>query len=212
MLFPKTPRDLYQIENAVREKGYLNIVGLDEAGRGPLAGPVVAAGVSLPQGMKITNLNDSKKVSAVNREKLYNILLNIPKIKIGLAIVSPEDIDRINILKATHLAMKQAIENMGIIPDIILVDGRPVPGLPVKSLNIIKGDAKCACIAAASIIAKVSRDRMMVEFDSQFPGYGFKNHKGYGTKEHLESLNRLGPCSIHRKSFSPVANKLYSLF
>lgn len=211
MFLPENPTDKYQFENLLRASGYKRIIGIDEAGRGSLAGPVVAAAVSLPPGLKIPRLTDSKKLSSSVREKLYEILQNNKEITIGIGIVSPEEIDRINILKATHLAMKNAVNSLKSIFNLILVDGLPVPALPFESRNIIKGDTKCACISAASIVAKVHRDNIMLDLDNNYPGYSFKNNKGYGTKGHLENLDRLGPSSIHRRSFAPIANRIRTL-
>lgn len=185
------------------QAGFRFVVGIDEVGRGPLAGPVVAAAVGFPQGAVIPPVNDSKKLSEEKREALDEAIRKVPGVRIAIAEIPVEEIDRINILKATHLAMKQAAE---AIPeaDYLLVDGLPVPGLPKESCNIIKGDAKSASIAAASIVAKVYRDRLMVELDKQYPGYGLAENKGYGTAAHLQALKVLGVTPIHRRSFTPV--------
>ena len=185
------------------QAGFRFVVGIDEVGRGPLAGPVVAAAVGFPQGAEIPPVNDSKKLSEEKREALDAAIRAVPGVRIAIAEISVEEIDRINILRATHLAMKRAAED---IPeaDYLLVDGLPVPGLPKESCNIIKGDARSASIAAASIIAKVYRDRLMVELDKQYPGYGLAENKGYGTALHLQALKELGVTPIHRKSFAPV--------
>ena len=185
------------------QAGFRFVVGIDEVGRGPLAGPVVAAAVGFPQGAEIPPVNDSKKLSEEKREALDAAIRAVPGVRIAIAEVPVEEIDRINILRATHLAMKRAAED---IPeaDYLLVDGLPVPGLPKESCNIIKGDARSASIAAASIIAKVYRDRLMVELDKQYPGYGLAENKGYGTALHLQALKELGVTPIHRKSFAPV--------
>ena len=185
------------------QAGFRFVVGIDEVGRGPLAGPVVAAAVGFPQGAEIPPVNDSKKLSEEKREALDSAIRAVPGVRIAIAEVPVEEIDRINILRATHLAMKRAAED---IPeaDYLLVDGLPVPGLPKESCNIIKGDARSASIAAASIIAKVYRDRLMVELDKQYPGYGLAENKGYGTALHLQALKELGVTPIHRKSFAPV--------
>ena len=196
--------DLYQFERSARKSGLKTLVGVDEAGRGPLAGPVVAAAVSIPPNRKITGLNDSKKLSAKVRQKIFLELECDKDILIGVAEITAEKIDQINILNATHLAMRSAVLKIGIGFDLIFVDGLPVPNLPFPSKNIIKGDSKCASIAAASIIAKVHRDSLMINFDNEFPGYHFKRHKGYATKEHLDCVNLLGPCPIHRRSFAPI--------
>ena len=185
------------------QAGFRFVVGIDEVGRGPLAGPVVAAAVGFPQGAVIPLVNDSKKLCEEKREALDEAIRKVPGVQIAIAEIPVEEIDRINILKATHLAMKQAAE---AIPeaDYLLVDGLPVPGLPKESCNIIKGDAKSASIAAASIVAKVYRDRLMVELDKQYPGYGLAENKGYGTAAHLQALKVLGVTPIHRRSFAPV--------
>ena len=189
------------------QAGFRFVVGIDEVGRGPLAGPVVAAAVGFPQGAEIPPVNDSKKLSEEKREALDAAIRAVPGVRIAIAEVPVEEIDRINILRATHLAMKRAAEE---IPeaDYILVDGLPVPGLPKESCNIIKGDAKSASIAAASIIAKVYRDRLMVELDKEYPGYGLAENKGYGTAWHLQALKKLGVTPVHRKSFAPVRDIL----
>ena len=185
------------------QAGFRFVVGIDEVGRGPLAGPVVAAAVGFPQGVEIPPVNDSKKLSEEKREALDAAIRAVPGVRIAIAEIPVEVIDQINILRATHKAMKEAAE---AIPeaDYILVDGLPVPGLPRESCNIVKGDAKSASIAAASIVAKVYRDRLMVELDKLYPGYGLAENKGYGTAEHLRALKELGVTPIHRKSFAPV--------
>ena len=185
------------------QAGFRFVVGIDEVGRGPLAGPVVAAAVGFPQGAEIPPVNDSKKLSEERREALDAAIRAVPGVRIAIAEIPVEVIDQINILRATHKAMKEAAE---AIPeaDYILVDGLPVPGLPRESCNIVKGDAKSASIAAASIVAKVYRDRLMVELDKLYPGYGLAENKGYGTAEHLRALKELGVTAIHRKSFAPV--------
>ena len=185
------------------QAGFRFVVGIDEVGRGPLAGPVVAAAVGFPQGVEIPPVNDSKKLSEEKREVLDAAIRAVPGVRIAIAEIPVEVIDQINILRATHKAMKEAAE---AIPeaDYILVDGLPVPGLPRESCNIVKGDAKSASIAAASIVAKVYRDRLMVELDKLYPGYGLAENKGYGTAEHLRALKELGVSAIHRKSFAPV--------
>ena len=185
------------------QAGFRFVVGIDEVGRGPLAGPVVAAAVGFPQGVEIPPVNDSKQLSEEKRELLDAAIRAVPGVRIAIAEIPVEVIDQINILRATHQAMKEAAE---AIPeaDYILVDGLPVPGLPRESCNIVKGDAKSASIAAASIVAKVYRDRLMVELDKLYPGYGLAENKGYGTAEHLRALKELGVSAIHRKSFAPV--------
>ena len=176
------------------------ICGIDEAGRGPLAGPVVAGAVILPKGKRILYVNDSKKLSEKKREMLYDVILN-EAVSVGVGIVSPERIDEINILNATYEAMHQAINNLGVTPDILLNDAVDIPGIDIKQVPIIKGDAKSLSIASASIIAKVTRDRLMYSYDELYPEYGFAKHKGYGTKQHRDALAEYGPCPIHRKTF-----------
>ncbi len=176
------------------------ICGIDEAGRGPLAGPVVAGAVILPKDCRILYLNDSKKLSATKRDELFDEIKE-KAIAYGVGIVSPERIDEINILQATYEAMQQAIKNMNVSPDLLLVDAVSIPDISVKQVGIIKGDAKSVSIAAASILAKVTRDRLMVEYDSIFPEYGFAGHKGYGSAAHIEAIKKIGPCPIHRKTF-----------
>lgn len=179
---------------------YEYICGIDEVGRGPLAGPVVACAVILPKDCDILYLNDSKKVSEKKREFLYDEILN-KAVAVGIGIESNELIDEINILQATYSAMRQAINKLSVKPDILLNDAVTIPLVDIKQVPIIKGDAKSASIAAASIVAKVTRDRMMVKLDEKYPGYGFKNHKGYGTAAHIAAIKELGPTEIHRKSF-----------
>ncbi len=175
------------------------ICGIDEAGRGPLAGEVYAAAVVLPKGLEIEGLNDSKKLSEKKRELLFDIIIK-EAISYSITNVNADMIDEINILNATMLAMKNACEMVEC--DYALIDGNRMPsGLKVPAETIVKGDSKCACIAAASILAKVSRDRKMLEYDEKFPEYFFAKHKGYGTKVHVEALLKHGPCEIHRKSF-----------
>lgn len=182
------------------EASYSAICGVDEAGRGPFAGPVVAGAVILPKDCTIMYLNDSKKLNAEKRDLLYDEIKE-KALAYGVGIVSPERIDEINILEATYEAMQQAISNMEITPDLVLADAVTIPKITMKQVGIIKGDAKSVSIAAASILAKVTRDRLMVEYDTIFPGYGFASHKGYGSKAHIEAIQELGPCPIHRRSF-----------
>lgn len=179
---------------------YSYICGIDEAGRGPLAGPVVAGAVILPKDCTILYLNDSKQVSASRRNLLFEEIKE-KAVSYGVGIVSPERIDKINILQATYEAMHQAIDNMDISPDILLVDAVTIPDISVKQVGIVKGDAKSVSIAAASILAKVTRDRLMTEYDTIFPEYGFAGHKGYGSASHIEAIKKYGPCPIHRKTF-----------
>lgn len=179
---------------------YTAICGIDEAGRGPLAGPVVAGAVILPKDCSILYLNDSKQVSASRREELFNEIQE-KAVACAVGIVSPQRIDEINILQATYEAMHQAVEGLKVVPDLLLVDAVTIPAMPMKQVGIVKGDAKSVSIAAASILAKVTRDRMMVEYDSLYPGYGFAKHKGYGSKMHIEAIQEYGPCPIHRRTF-----------
>lgn len=179
---------------------YTVICGIDEAGRGPLAGPVVAGACILPKEEEILYLNDSKKLSPAKREELYEEITR-KALAWSVGIASPERIDQINILQATYEAMRNAIADLKITPDLLLVDAVTIPKLQTKQVGIIKGDAKSVSIAAASILAKVTRDRMMDQYDEVYPEYGFIKHKGYGTAEHIAALKKYGPCPIHRQSF-----------
>lgn len=179
---------------------YAHICGVDEVGRGPLCGPVVAGAVILPKNCDILYINDSKKLSEKMRDVLYDEISR-GAVAWSVGIVSPEIIDEINILQATYEAMKIAIENLKVQPDILFNDAVTIPGIDVKQVPIIKGDAKSQSIAAASIMAKVTRDRMMQEYDELYPMYGFARNKGYGTKEHMNALREYGPCPIHRRTF-----------
>lgn len=185
-------------ERQYEHLGY--VCGIDEVGRGPLAGPVVAGAVILPKDCKILYINDSKKLSAAKREELYDIIME-EAIACGIGMVSPKRIDEINILQATYEAMEEAIYNLKVTPDILLNDAVTIPRVKIQQVPIIKGDAKSISIGAASIIAKVTRDRLMQEYDTIFPGYGFADNKGYGSGAHIEALQRLGPTLIHRRSF-----------
>lgn len=176
------------------------ICGIDEVGRGPLAGPVVAAAVILPRDCKILYLNDSKQLSAKKREELYDIIM-AEAVAVGVGMASPARIDEINILQATYEAMQQAVGMLSETPGVLLNDAVTIPKITIPQIPIIKGDAKSISIAAASIIAKVTRDRLMVEYDAVLPGYGFAGNKGYGSREHIEALKALGPTPIHRASF-----------
>lgn len=193
------------LETALRSRGFLKIAGIDEAGRGPLAGPVAAAAVILPEEFICAGLDDSKKVSARRRELLYEELTANPDVIWSVATASREEIDHLNILRATHLAMRRAAGGLSSAPDHCLIDGLPVRDFPIPHDGIIKGDGLSLSIAAASIIAKVTRDRIMLEIDRDFPQFGFSKHQGYGTKAHLEALRIHGPCCHHRRSFQPVA-------
>ena len=176
------------------------VCGIDEAGRGPLAGPVVAAAVILPKGMVIPYVNDSKKLTERRRELLYPEIME-KALAVGVGIVSPEQIDEINILQATYEAMRQALSQLPVRPDVLLNDAVRIPGVDIPQVPIVKGDAKSISIACASVIAKVTRDRMMVEYDQLYPAYGFAGHKGYGSAAHMEALRQIGPCPIHRRTF-----------
>ncbi|MCM1441290.1 MAG: ribonuclease HII [Roseburia sp.] len=176
------------------------ICGIDEVGRGPLAGPVVAGAVILPKGCRILYINDSKKLSEKKREELFEVISR-EAISIGIGMASPEMIDEINILQATYEAMRMAISRLAVLPDILLNDAVTIPLVEIEQVPIIKGDAKSLTIGAASIMAKVTRDRMMVEYDSIYPEYGFARNKGYGTKEHIAALKEYGPSPIHRQTF-----------
>ena len=196
--------DLFFEKNLV-ESGYKYVAGVDEAGRGPLAGPVVAAAVILPEEFSSNQLNDSKKLSSSKREKIYNELMNVDsKVISAFAVIDEVVIDKINILRATHMAMAQASSNLSIEPSFVIIDGMPIKDFPFNNESIIKGDSKSLSIAAASVIAKVERDRIMLNYSKEYPEYKFEKHKGYGTKLHLDALNKFGPCKIHRKSFAPL--------
>ncbi|MEC5128926.1 ribonuclease HII [Verrucomicrobiales bacterium BCK34] len=192
-------------ESQLREEGYSTIAGIDEAGRGPLAGPVSAAAVVLPADYTHSVLNDSKQLSESKRELLYEELTNDKRIRWASTLISAEKIDEINILQATYLAMRLSFEQLKPRPKIALIDGKPIKHFTGKHRALVKGDSLSLSIAAASIIAKVERDRLMIEYDKEYPGYGFARHKGYGTAAHREALMKLGPCPIHRRSFAPVA-------
>lgn len=176
------------------------VCGIDEVGRGPLCGPVVAGAVILPKDCQILYLNDSKKLSEKKREELYDVIME-QAIAVGIGMASPERIDEINILQATYEAMRQAISELKVKPAVLLNDAVTIPQVEIPQIPIIKGDAKSVSIAAASIIAKVTRDRMMVEYDRLYPGYDLASNKGYGTKTHMEALRTIGPCEIHRRTF-----------
>ena len=184
------------------------VAGVDEAGRGPLAGPVVAAAVVLPTGRLIAGLDDSKRLTAGVRETLFELLRSDPEVRIGVGVGSVDEIERLNILGATWRAMVRAVAALPVRPDFLLVDGMFIRGMRLPHRKIIKGDSLSASIAAASIVAKVTRDRMMLELDGQYAAYGFARHKGYGTKHHVEMLKEHGPCPAHRRGFAPVKELL----
>ena len=196
--------DLYRFEEELYDEGYKNICGVDEAGRGPLAGPVVVAACILPPFLRIEGINDSKQLSEKKREELFKIIKK-NALAYNVVFISEKVIDEINIYEATKRGMLEAIEGLKINPDYVLVDAMPLGELKTSNKSIIHGDALSASIAAASILAKVTRDHYMEKMDIKYPNYGFKHHKGYGTKMHLEALEKLGPCPIHRKTFGPVA-------
>ncbi len=192
--------DLWKLENEIYDSGETLLCGVDEAGRGPLAGPVCAAAVTLPRGLEIKGLNDSKKLSEKKREELFDIICS-SAVSFGIAFASVDEIEKLNILNAAMLAMNRAIERLEPAPTLALIDGNRDSAIKMPSRCVVKGDAKCADIAAASILAKVTRDRCMLEMAERYPQYGFEKHKGYGTKAHYAALRELGPCPIHRMSF-----------
>jgi len=192
--------DMWAIERDCFDAGYQLVCGVDEAGRGPLAGPVCAAAVILPPMLDIPGLTDSKKLTDKKRRELFDIIVD-RAIAYGIALVGEKEVDEINILQATFRAMQQAVSRLNMVPDLVLVDGNRAPamGMPVKT--VVKGDSLSASIAAASILAKVTRDRLMEDLDASYPQYGFSVHKGYGTKRHYAALREFGPCAIHRMTF-----------
>jgi len=195
------PTDDFEVE--AQQRGYRLVAGLDEAGRGPLAGPVVAAAVILPRRFRLAGLNDSKQVAESERERLYEEIAG-RAVRFGVGCASEQEIDAMNILEATRLAMDRAIQALVPPPDFLLIDAVTLPGVCLPQRSIIKGDGLCLSIAAASIMAKVSRDRLMREYHRKYPQYNFLAHKGYGTAEHLQLLAQYGPCEIHRRTFRPV--------
>ncbi len=192
--------DLWELENEIYDSGVELICGVDEAGRGPLAGPVCAAAVILPRGFEIPGLNDSKKLTEKKRDELYDVIIS-NAVSYGIAFASVEEIEEINILNAAMLAMNRAIAKLDPQPQLALIDGNRNSAIEINSQCVVKGDAKCADIAAASILAKVTRDRYMLEMAEKYPEYHFEQHKGYGTKLHYEALREFGPSEIHRPSF-----------
>lgn len=200
--------NLYQYEEQLEDLGIKYIAGVDEVGRGPLAGPVVVAAVILPLNLRIKGINDSKKLSLKKRNELYKIILN-EALAVNVSFIYERVIDEINIYEATKKGMLEAISGLKIKPEHVLIDAMPLRELAIAHTSIIHGDALSASIGAASIIAKVTRDEYMDKMDIKYPNYGFKHHKGYCTKEHLEALEKYGPCEIHRKSFAPV-KKFYT--
>lgn len=196
--------DLWRFEREAWARGCVRVCGIDEVGRGPLAGPVLAAAVILPRDFRLPGLTDSKKLAPQKRERLGEQLASNPAIRWKVAAIEPSEIDRLNILRATWEAMTRARAELDPQPDWTLVDGLRVPPLGERQTSIIGGDGSSISIAAASVIAKVTRDRWMIEMDRRYPGYGFADHKGYGTRAHLAALQKKGPCPIHRHSFAPV--------
>jgi ribonuclease HII len=199
----RVPEAAPHLERLLWRVGIRHVAGVDEVGMGPLAGPVVAAAVILPPDCDITGIYDSKQLSPKKRDSAFDKIQNVA-LGIGIGIVDTETIDRINILQATHRAMWIAVNELALRPDFCLVDGYPIRYFEYRHMGIVAGDSKSVSIAAASIIAKVTRDRIMCEYDAVFPEYGFAKHKGYSTKDHLERLSSHGICKIHRKSFGPV--------
>jgi ribonuclease HII len=216
---PAKPADRFYEERALLGRGIKRIGGVDEAGRGPLAGPVAAAAVILPESWilaglpeELRGLNDSKQLNARQRDAYFDILMTHPLVQRAVEMVGAEAIDQMNILGATHAAMNLALAKLAPCPDHVLVDGLAVKSLRFSQTALVKGDARSYTIAAASVLAKVSRDRLMLEYDARYPEYGFAEHKGYGTAKHLEALRRHGPCPIHRQSFAPVRGEQPELF
>jgi len=191
----------FELEAAAKSKGYNAVCGVDEAGRGPLAGPVCAAAVILDPDTEISGINDSKKLSEKKREALFDVIIE-KAVAYGIAFATVEEIEEHNILNATYLAMNRAIEQLENKADFALIDGNRVPvGITIDCQTVVKGDAKSMSVAAASILAKVTRDRLLLEYDEKFPQYNFAKHKGYGTAEHMDAIRKFGPCEVHRPSF-----------
>jgi ribonuclease HII len=198
--------NLLSFDRSFYDKGLVFVAGIDEAGRGSLAGPVVAAAVILPKDLMISDLNDSKQVSKIKREQLF-VIIKKKALAYGVSSVDNATVDKINILQATFLAMSKSVLKLQIRPELCLIDGNhKIPNFAFKQETIVGGDAKSACIAAASILAKVTRDKIMTEYAKQYPVYKFENHKGYATRQHTESLKQYGPCPIHRMTFAPVSD------
>lgn len=193
-------KEMTALENELAERGYSFVAGVDEAGRGPLAGDVYAAAVILPEGVLIEGLNDSKKLSEKKREKLYDEICSVA-VSYAVCTASVEEIDRLNIRNATYVAMNRALRSLTPAPDYAIIDGDAIKDCAVAHECVIKGDARCQSIAAASILAKVTRDRYMKEMAKKYPEYGFEKHKGYGTKLHIQAIGEFGACDIHRKTF-----------
>lgn len=215
----KPQNNRLEFERDLWSRQFTLVAGVDEAGRGPLAGPVVAAAVILPTtwanggfDQRLAELNDSKQLTETQRENFFAIITTHPDLRFAIAIVDAATIDRINILQATHRAMNEALAKLQPQPQHVLVDGRPVKSMTLPQTALVKGDSRSYSIAAASVLAKVTRDRMMLEFDAQFPGYGFAIHKGYGVPQHLAAIEKLGPCPIHRMSFAPLKARQTEIF
>ena len=196
--------DLYKFEEELYDAGNHLICGVDEVGRGPLAGPLVVAACILPPFLRIDGINDSKKLSEKKRNELYKLIMK-EALYYKIVFISEEDVDTLNIYQATKKGMLEAIYGLDKKPDHVLIDAMPLGELEIPHTSIIHGDARCASIAAASILAKVTRDQFMEKMDIKYPNYGFKKHKGYGTKAHIEALEKYGPCEIHRKTYAPVS-------
>jgi len=206
----KTQIDRFEFERAWWSRGVTRVAGVDEAGRGPLAGPGVAAAVVFPTPWsgsgfdeRLRDLNDSKQLTEAQREEFFSILTSLPDLRYAISVVDAAMVDRLNILQATHRAMNEALAQLQPPPEHVLVDGKPVKSMKLPHTAIVKGDSLSYSIAAASVLAKVTRDRLMLEYEEKFPGYGFAGHKGYGTPQHLAAIASLGPCPIHRRSFAP---------
>ena len=199
---------LLVMEKELHDEGFSFVAGVDEAGRGPLAGPVVAAAVIFLDYSKIPEVFDSKQLSEKAREELFEVLTSRDDILFAFSEVDNNEIDRLNILQATHLAMRSAVDKLSQKPDFVLIDGNPVKSMHYPNKSVVKGDAKCAAISAASIIAKVHRDRLMCKYAELYPEYGFELHKGYGTAAHIEAIKKYGATPIHRKTFAPVREML----
>jgi len=195
--------DLFEYDEALRQQGFFLIAGIDEAGRGPLAGPVVAAAVILPEGLRIDGVRDSKIVPQRERERLHDRICTAA-LAYATGVAQWDEIDRINILQATRSAMMRALAGLSAKPDLVVIDAVRLPELTVMQRPVVRGDAVSACVAAASILAKVTRDRLMIRYHEEFPLYGFARHKGYATQEHLDALRKHGPCPIHRLTFDQV--------
>jgi ribonuclease HII len=202
--YPRMPPSApYRYEGQAWRAGLTRVAGVDEAGRGPLAGPVVAAAVVVTPEHRVRGVADSKILSAERRDALFTVI-HARALAVGVAVIDHATIDRVNILQATRLAMLEALRQLSVAPDLVITDFVALPNVPCQQKNLVDGDARCASVAAASIVAKVTRDRIMVELDKEFPEYGFARHKGYATPDHLAALDRHGPCPVHRRTFAGV--------